>query len=115
MEVDEMGVDEMGSTQSGKKPMKLYSNVFEPHHQSMNNYFDPKICLIRRWHQNLQLLKATIHTYLHMFCRQSLVVFGNLITTSTESWLHFEELCFLKAALASFQFDNPLIIDTLSS
>ena len=47
MEVDEMGVDEMGSTQSGKTPMKLYSNVFEPHHQSMNNYFDPKICLIR--------------------------------------------------------------------
>ena len=54
-------------------------------------------------------------SYLHMFCRQSLVVFGNLITTSTESRLHFEELCFFKAALAPFQFDNPLIIDTLSS
>ena len=60
------------------------------------------------------LLKATILIF-SMFCRQSLVAFGNLINTSTESRLHFEELCFLKAALASSQFDNPLIIYTLSS
>ena len=31
-----MGVDEMGSRRSGMVPMKLYSNVFEPHHQRMN-------------------------------------------------------------------------------
>ena len=112
--VDEMGVDEMGSRRSGMTPMKLNSNVFEPHPQSMNNYFDPTVGLSRRWHKNLQLLKATIHIF-SMYCRQILVAFGNLITTSTESRLHFEELCFLKAALTSFQFDNPLIIDTLSS
>ena len=109
-----MRVDEFESRRSGMTPMTLYSNVFEPHHQRINNYFDPTIGLIRRWHQNLQFLKATIHIF-SMFCRQILVAFGNLITTSTESRLHFEELCFLKAALASFQFDNPFIIDNLSS
>ena len=89
-----------------------FQTCFEPNHQSMNNYFDPSIGLIRRWQQNLQLLKATVLIF-NMFCRQSLVAFGNLITTSTESQMHFEE-CFLKAALASFPFENHLITNTLS-
>ena len=89
MGVDEMGVEEMGSRRCGMTPMKLYGNLFKPHHQSLNNYFDPTIGLIRWWHQILQLLKTKIHIF-SMFCRQSLDAFGNLITTSTES--RFKEL-----------------------
>ena len=87
-----MEVDEMGSRRSGMTPMKFYSNVFEPHHQRMNtSVFRPHDRSHQAWQQNLQLLKAMIHIF-SMFGRQVLVAFGNLITTSTESRLHFEEL-----------------------
>ena len=71
----------------------------------MNPYFDPK-------QSRLWFLASAC--FVDNVSPMSLVVFGNVITASTESRWHFEESCFLKATLASFQFENRLMINALS-
>ena len=44
----------------------------------------------------------------------SLVVFGSITTLSLESRWHLDKSCFLKATLAPFQLQKPLVMNALS-